>query len=225
MRGENGRPEAPSAATPSAALTIACSRTRSASRTSGAVSAAANGAPFTSAMPSFSAGSYGATPRDASASAAGTLAPSSSTKPSPTKRLEQVREQRDLAGGAVRPAGTSGSQPSLSRSAMKLQSAPLTPAAPPRKPVSRRSIAPRTTSRGSGGPTATARPRRIERCNASLVGFWDLLRREIAEAGRDAVRRHALRRVRRASGPARRPTRSSAPASSSICSPSRTMRS
>ena len=79
------------------------------------------------------------------------------------------RWHRGIVSPAVpgRLAGTTGLQPSFSRSAMNAHSSALTPACPLRKPVSRSNIAPRTTSSGSGGPTPAARPTRIDRCSGS----------------------------------------------------------
>ena len=55
--------------------------------------------------------------------------------------------------------GTTGVKPSLSRAARNAHSAPDTPAAPSRKPLSRSSIAPRTAAAGSGGPVPAPRSR------------------------------------------------------------------
>ena len=156
------------------------------------MSAGASGAPLTSAMPSLTPGSYGATPRRASASAAGTGSPSSSTVALADQRLEQVAERDDLAGASrCRATGTTGVHPSLSRAARNSHSAGDTPAAPARKPVRRSSIAPRTTSGASGGPVpgAADEQRALERPLARRRPAR--VPREVAEAGVDAVRADA----------------------------------
>ena len=165
-RGEYGREDAPMSSAASAPSSVACSSSTSARIASGAARAGPSGAPLISASPSLSWSSYGATPRRVSASPAGTRSPSAITSPSPMKVWN--RWHSGIVSPAVpgRLAGTTGCQPSLSRSAMNRQSPGVTPAWPLRKPVSRSSIAPRTTSSGSGSPTPTARPTRMERWRA-----------------------------------------------------------
>ncbi len=74
---------------------------------------------MTSAIPSLTPGSNGATPRRASASAAGTGTPSSSTSPSPASVPNRWLSATTSPALEMPCDGTSGDQPSLSRSARK----------------------------------------------------------------------------------------------------------
>ena len=158
-----GRCGAPVTAIATAPQSVAWSTNACARSSSGTLSAGASGAPLISAMPSLAPSEYGMTPSAARARPAGTSCPSTRTKPSPTNVENRWASGTISPAAPLTPPGTTGNHRSFRRSTKNMHSSGLTPAYPLRKPVSRSSIAPRTTGSDSGRPTAVARPARIER--------------------------------------------------------------
>ena len=104
-------------------------------------------------------------------------------------RQHQVRRGREIAGGAQRAAGRHPGRRGRRRSSPPAARRPrrARPSSRCASVFRRIVMAARTTSRGSGAPTPTAWLRTRFSCSSRTLLDGDVRRRELAEAGGDAV--------------------------------------
>ena len=169
MRGSNGASEPRAASVESAPVTSAERNASSTSKRPASAKAVENCVPFSSASPSFGPSAIGASPAAASASAAGTTAPSNEGLADADHHRRHVRERRKVAGGAGRALRRHhrDRRPRTSIASSRSSVSSRTPEAPCARLASFSAIISRTIAGGVGSPTPAACESTMFRCSVA----------------------------------------------------------